>query len=111
MPRAAPEEAGGFREAQSEQERVRRLGESAASHAADDVAKMRPDADQNEDKGGQDDLLIRRNGHIVQDRPSRSLCWGDIPHLSMTGRRCPPSWQQICQQYRRPGPDGFQDHP
>jgi hypothetical protein len=38
------------------------------------------------------DPLIRRSGHIVQDRLSRSLCWGDIPHLSRLGR-----------SFRRPG--------
>ena len=29
--------------------------------------------------------MIRRSGHIVQDRLSPSLCWGDIPHLSILG--------------------------
>ena len=28
------------------------------------------------------DLLIRRSGHFVQDRPSLTVCWADIPHLS-----------------------------
>src|SRR5689334_15380148 len=48
------------------------------------------------------DHLLRRSGHIVQDRPLRSLCWGDIPHLPMPGGGCPPSWQQVRQQSRHP---------
>lgn len=28
------------------------------------------------------DLQIRRNGHIVEDRPSLALCWADVPQLS-----------------------------
>ena len=27
--------------------------------------------------------LIRRSRHIVQDRPSLSVCWADIPELSV----------------------------
>jgi hypothetical protein len=46
------------------------------------------------------DLLIRRNGHIVQDCLLRSLCWADIPEQSMRGRCCSPSWQQVWQQSR-----------
>jgi hypothetical protein len=53
--------------------------------------------------------LIRRSGHIVQHRTSRSVCWADIPHVSMPGRRCPPSWQQVWQQSRRGCPNGFQE--
>jgi hypothetical protein len=30
--------------------------------------------------------LIRSNGHIVQDRPSVSVRWADIPQLSMRVR-------------------------
>jgi hypothetical protein len=46
-------------------------------------------------------LLIRRSRHIVQDRPSRSVCWADIPELSARDSRCPTAWQQYWQQSRR----------
>jgi hypothetical protein len=49
--------------------------------------------------------LIRSSGHIVQDRPLRSVRWADIPQLSIRGWRCPPSWQQFWQQSRRDGTD------
>ena len=45
-------------------------------------------------------LLIRRSRHIVQDRPLRSVCWADIPELSVRDRRCPAAWQQYWQQSR-----------
>ena len=45
--------------------------------------------------------LIRRSGHIVQDRPLRSVCWADIPELSVRVRRCPAAWQQYWQQSLR----------
>ena len=51
------------------------------------------------------DLLIRRNGRIVQDRPLRSLRWADIPQLSAWDAPCPAAWQQCWQQSRRPGAD------
>jgi hypothetical protein len=40
-------------------------------------------------------LQIRRSGQAVQDRPVRPVGWADIPRLSIRGRRCPPSWQQL----------------
>ena len=48
--------------------------------------------------------LIRRSGHIVQDRPMWSIRWADIPALSVGCRCCPPPWQQYWQQSRRGGP-------
>jgi hypothetical protein len=45
--------------------------------------------------------LIRRSGHIVQDRPLRSVPWTDIPQLSAWDASCPAAWQQS----RRPGAD------
>jgi len=50
---------------------------------------------------GRSDLLIRRSGHIVQDRPLRSVCWADIPALSAQERRCPATWQQYWLQSLR----------
>jgi hypothetical protein len=32
------------------------------------------------------DLLIRRTGQVVQDRPSVVVGWADIPELSLSGR-------------------------
>ena len=49
--------------------------------------------------------LIRRSRHIVQDRPSLSVRWADIPELSARDRRCPAAWQQYWQQSRRNGSD------
>jgi hypothetical protein len=46
-------------------------------------------------------LLIRRSGHIVQNRPLRSVCWADIPALSAQDRRCPAAWQQYWLQSLR----------
>jgi hypothetical protein len=54
--------------------------------------------------GPDPNLLIRRSGHIVQDRLMRYVRWADIPELAMCGRRCPPSWQQYWQQSRRAAP-------
>jgi multidrug transporter EmrE-like cation transporter len=48
-------------------------------------------------------LLIRRNRHIVQDRPSRSVCWADIPQLTARDGCCPTARQQYWQQSRRTG--------
>jgi hypothetical protein len=31
-------------------------------------------------------LQIRRHGHIVQDHPSRSVCWAGVPQFSISGR-------------------------
>jgi hypothetical protein len=50
-------------------------------------------------------LLIRRSGHIVQDRPLRSLRWADIPQLSAWDAPCPAAWQQCWLQSRRHGAD------
>ena len=47
------------------------------------------------------DLLIRRLRHIAQGRPLRSVRWADIPGLPISGRCCPPSWQQYWQQSHR----------
>jgi hypothetical protein len=46
-------------------------------------------------------LLIRRSSHIVQDRPSWSVRWADIPESSAHVQRCPATWQQYWQQSRR----------
>jgi hypothetical protein len=46
-------------------------------------------------------LLIRRSGHIVQGRPSRLVCWADIPPLSASVGRCLAAWQQCWQQTAR----------
>jgi hypothetical protein len=45
--------------------------------------------------------LVRRSGHIVQDRPLRSVCWTEIPQLSAWDAPCPAAWQQHWQQSRR----------
>jgi hypothetical protein len=47
------------------------------------------------------DLLFRRSRHIVQGRPLPSVCWADIPELSVRIRRCPAAWQQYWQQSLR----------
>ena len=44
--------------------------------------------------GSSTDLLIRRSGHFVQDRPLQSLRWADIPQLSVWAAPCPVAWQQ-----------------
>jgi hypothetical protein len=44
------------------------------------------------------DLLIRRSGQVVQDRPLRPVRWGDNPGLSIRGRRCLPPRQHVRQQ-------------
>jgi len=51
---------------------------------------------------GCQDLQIRRSGHTVQDRPSWSVRWADIPGLSVRVSGCPVAWQQCWQQ--SPGP-------
>ena len=51
-------------------------------------------------RGGHDPL-IRRSGHIVQGRPSRLVCWADIPPLSASVGRCLAAWQQCWQQTAR----------
>jgi hypothetical protein len=51
------------------------------------------------------DHQIRRNRHIVQERPLPSMRWADIPELSTRDRRCPRAWQQYWQQSRRDGLD------
>jgi hypothetical protein len=43
-------------------------------------------------------LLIRRSGQVVQDRPSWTVRWADIPQLSALDGRCPAAWQQCRQQ-------------
>ena len=50
-------------------------------------------------------LLIRRSGQLVQDRPSPVVGWADIPELSTCVGRCPAAWQQCWQQSRRNGAD------
>jgi hypothetical protein len=50
-------------------------------------------------------LLIRRSGHIVQDRPLRSVRWADIPQLSVWDAPCPAAWLQHWLQSWRPGAD------
>ena len=50
-------------------------------------------------------LLIRRSGHVVQDRPSPVVGWADIPELSTCVGRRPAAWQQCWQQSRRNGAD------
>jgi hypothetical protein len=39
-------------------------------------------------------LLMRRSGQALQDRPSRSVRWADIPELSTCVGRRPAAWQQ-----------------
>ena len=46
-------------------------------------------------------LLIRRSGHIAQDRPLWTVRWADIPELSVRIKRCLAAWQQYWQQSRR----------
>ena len=53
---------------------------------------------------GQDPLICRR-GHIIQNRPVRSVRWAGIPQLSARDAPCPAAWQQCWQQSRRPGAD------
>ena len=50
-------------------------------------------------------LLIRRSGRVVQNRPLRSARWADIPQLSARGGCCPAAWQQYWQQSRHSGTD------
>ena len=45
--------------------------------------------------------LIRRSELIVQDRPSWTVRWADIPQLSASDGRCPAAWQQCWQQSLR----------
>jgi hypothetical protein len=49
--------------------------------------------------------LFRRSGHIVPDRPLRSVPWADIPQLSTRDQRCPAAWQQDWQQSQPNGTD------
>ena len=57
-------------------------------------------------------LLIRRSGHIVQDRPSPVAGWADIPELSMCVGRRRAAWLQAWLQSWRlgsgPRPSAFQ---
>ena len=46
------------------------------------------------------DLLIRRSGQVVQDRPSPAVGWPDIPELSTCVGCRPVAWQQCWQQSR-----------
>ena len=50
-------------------------------------------------------LLIRRSGQIVQDRPSPVVGWADIPGLSTCVGCCPAAWLQSWLQSRRNGTD------
>ncbi len=45
-------------------------------------------------------LQIRRSRHVVQDHPSPSVRWADIPESSLRVRRCLAAWQQNWQQSR-----------
>jgi hypothetical protein len=58
-------------------------------------------------RGGHD-LLIRRSGQVVQDRPLRSVCWADIPQLSARDRHCPAAWKQLPQNSFDLRPSAFQ---
>ena len=49
--------------------------------------------------------LIRRSGHIVQDRPSPVVGWADIPELSTCVGRRPVAWLQRCLQSWRNAAD------
>jgi hypothetical protein len=64
-------------------------------------------------RGGHD-LLTRRSGQVVQDRPSPVVGCADIPEFAYVGR-CPAAWQQCWQQSRRngadPRPSAFQAGP
>jgi hypothetical protein len=51
------------------------------------------------------DLLIRRSGQVVQDCPSWTVRWADIPGPSARISRCPAAWQQCWQQLWRNGLD------
>ena len=57
------------------------------------------------------DLLIRRSGHVVQDRPSPVVGWADIPELSTCVGCCSAAWLQSWLQSRRnsadPRPSAF----
>lgn len=49
------------------------------------------------------DLLIRRSGQVVQDRPSMVAGWADIPELSRCVGCCSAAWLQYWLQSRRNG--------
>ena len=49
--------------------------------------------------------LIRRSGHVVQDRPSPVVGWADIPELSTCVGCCSAAWLQSWLQSRRNGAD------
>ena len=51
------------------------------------------------------DLLIRRSGQVVQDRPSPVVGWADIPELSTCVGCCSAAWLQSWLQSRRNGAD------
>jgi hypothetical protein len=51
------------------------------------------------------DLLIRRSGQVVQDRPSPVVGWADIPELSTCVGRRPAAWLQSWLQSRWNGAD------
>jgi hypothetical protein len=48
-----------------------------------------------------DDLLIRRLGQVVQNRPGAAIVWADVSGLSHLVGSWPWSWQQVWQQSRR----------
>jgi hypothetical protein len=52
--------------------------------------------------------LIRRSGHIVQDRLSWSVRWADIPQLSARDAPCPSAWLQSWRPRAEPRPSAFQ---
>ena len=55
-----------------------------------------------------DDLLIRRSGQAVQDRPSPVVGWADIPELSMRVGRRPVAWLQSRWNGANPRSSAFQ---
>jgi hypothetical protein len=53
-------------------------------------------------------LLIRRSGHVVQDRPSMVVGWADIPELSTCVGCCSAAWLQSRRNGADPRPSAFQ---
>jgi len=54
------------------------------------------------------DPLIRRSGHVVQDRPSMVVGWADIPELSTCVGCCSAAWLQSRRNGTDPRPSAFQ---
>ena len=53
-------------------------------------------------------LLIRRSGQLVQDRPSPVVGWADIPELSTCVGCCSAPWLQLGLNGADPRPPAFQ---